>query len=420
MSITYGFYNSQNGDRKYSADDFSGLFDCLLSDGIFSNHGASFKVEPNGGYQVAVGSGRAWLDGTWTFNDNIFTVNVPSANSSIYYRAHTIVIEVDVKNRVNSIKCLSGDSASDLGSVVYPTITRDTVNGIYQHPLCDILITPGLSAITASQITDRRGDPNGTPFINTILASTSVDPTVSHRNTFRGKYLGSTMTDEQYAMITDGSFKDLYVGDYWENDGIKWRIADIDYLLNTGNPASGGLIKKHHLIIVPDTGFGDPLDLAKLGTLKNGLNGWAELIALHETLYTGDTLDNVFGSYAFDVMSTSDYNVKTFSNPTADSVFKPTVGLEIKSDHLWLLNEPMVFGGFIHASNGSNRFTFHNTQLALFRLKPSFARTGYKYWLRDIADENSLIMVHDSGTSYPANAAASGSTAYYRPMIVLG
>ena len=48
-----------------------------------------------------------------------------------------------------------------------------------------------------------------------------------HRNIFRGKSLGESITAEQLEVIRDGSYRDLYVGDYWEINGTKYRIADI-------------------------------------------------------------------------------------------------------------------------------------------------------------------------------------------------
>lgn len=44
----------------------------------------------------------------------------------------------------------------------------------------------------------------------------------------RGGNLGTSVTDEQYAAIADGSFDGLYLGDFWEIDGIQWRIVDFD------------------------------------------------------------------------------------------------------------------------------------------------------------------------------------------------
>ena len=48
-----------------------------------------------------------------------------------------------------------------------------------------------------------------------------IDNPYMHRNVFRGKNLGEFITDEQLAAIRDGSFDDLYVGDYWEINGLR-------------------------------------------------------------------------------------------------------------------------------------------------------------------------------------------------------
>ena len=39
MSVTYGFYNSLNGDRKYDSAQISSIFDGLIVDGIFASIG---------------------------------------------------------------------------------------------------------------------------------------------------------------------------------------------------------------------------------------------------------------------------------------------------------------------------------------------------------------------------------------------
>lgn len=80
-----------------------------------------------------------------------------------------------------------------------------------------------------------------------------IDNPYMHRNVFRGKNLGEFITDEQLAAIRDGSFADLYVGDYWEKDGVRYRIADINYWKGVGYQES---VQKPHILIVPDTILG--------------------------------------------------------------------------------------------------------------------------------------------------------------------
>lgn len=74
-------------------------------------------------------------------------------------------------------------------------------------------------------------------------------PYTNHNSGFRGKNLGTTFTAEQKAAIADGSFNDLYVGDYWTFDEMVWRIIDIDTFFKFGYPATNA----HHVVIMPDT-----------------------------------------------------------------------------------------------------------------------------------------------------------------------
>jgi len=64
LSVTYGFYNSVNGDRKYDAIQVSSIFDGIVKDGIFMSIGTSFRVKAASGMTVNVGVGRAWFNQT--------------------------------------------------------------------------------------------------------------------------------------------------------------------------------------------------------------------------------------------------------------------------------------------------------------------------------------------------------------------
>ena len=71
--------------------------------------------------------------------------------------------------------------------------------------------------------------------VNTILAQLTYDNAGAHNSIYRGKNLGTTVTEEQWEAISSGSFTDLYIGDYWVIGGVNWRIAAFDYYLNCGD-----------------------------------------------------------------------------------------------------------------------------------------------------------------------------------------
>lgn len=113
MSVTYGFYNSLLGDRKYNATQISSLFEGLIIDGIFASIGTCFVVKADDGLNVNVGIGKAWFQRTWTWNDAILPMEAP-ISEVLLDRIDAIVIEVNASEAVreNSIKFVKGTPSS--------------------------------------------------------------------------------------------------------------------------------------------------------------------------------------------------------------------------------------------------------------------------------------------------------------------
>lgn len=134
MSVTYGFYNSLNGDRKYNAEQVSSLFDGLIIDGVFASIGTAFAVKATTGITVNVGIGKAWFNHTWTLNDSILPLEAPEAEV-LLDRIDAVVLEVDATEsvRANSIKFVKGTPSSAPSN---PTLTNEGT--VHQYPLCYI------------------------------------------------------------------------------------------------------------------------------------------------------------------------------------------------------------------------------------------------------------------------------------------
>ena len=94
MSISYGFYNSVNHDRKYNAEQISSIFDGIITDGVYHSIGDAFSVTPGTGMSVNVSSGRAWFNHTWTLNDSMIIVELTAAHQ-VYDRIDAIILKVD-------------------------------------------------------------------------------------------------------------------------------------------------------------------------------------------------------------------------------------------------------------------------------------------------------------------------------------
>lgn len=55
----------------------------------------------------------------------------------------------------------------------------------------------------------------------------SFVPKEQRRMIYRGKNLGSVVTEEQKTNIKNGTFKGFFLGDYWTIGSYTWRIVDI-------------------------------------------------------------------------------------------------------------------------------------------------------------------------------------------------
>lgn len=68
-----------------------------------------------------------------------------------------------------------------------------------------------------------------------------------HKTIWRGKNLGSRYTPEQQAAVANGTLTDIWLGDYWEKDGVKWTVVDFEAANQTMQD-----LPSTYLTIMPD------------------------------------------------------------------------------------------------------------------------------------------------------------------------
>lgn len=173
MSLTYGFYNSVNHDRRYTAEQVSSLFDGLINDGIYDTIGGCFIVRAYNGMTVAVGTGRAWFNHSWTYNDAIMPLTLDDAEL-VEYRIDAIVLEVNstLDTRANSIKILKGTPAQTRATAQKPTLTK--TDYVHQYPLCYITLAPNIAGIGQQDIENCVGT-SACPFVDGIIRRITTD-----------------------------------------------------------------------------------------------------------------------------------------------------------------------------------------------------------------------------------------------------
>lgn len=203
MSLTYGFYDSLNGDRKYNARQLASIFDGVISDGVFATYGGHFLVSAVSGMNIKVASGRAWLNHTWTLNDVDYPLTVNTAEV-VTNRIDTVIIEVDESQdkRQNQIKILKG---SDADTPSAPTLTNNST--LHQYALADIYVGAGVTEITTANITNRIGT-GSLPWVTGLIDMIDVTELTAQWNAQVNALLDQLRRDiEQVAsmVIPDGA-----------------------------------------------------------------------------------------------------------------------------------------------------------------------------------------------------------------------
>lgn len=254
---------------------------------------------------------------------------------------------------------------------------------------------PELTDPSGSHIVGYKGNDTVRIPTDAVVSKAQEISAINHRNVYRGKNLGSSVTAAQKAAIQAGTFDDLFIGDYWVINGVTWVIADMDYFYNCGDT----LFTKHHLVIVPNR----PLYNAQMNDSNVTTGGYVGSKMHTNNLDSAKaTIAAAFGDM---VLSHREYltNAVTDGHPSAGGWFDSTVDL---------MNEVMVYGTHMlaPASNGvtiPTIYTVAKQQLALFALNPRAINNGTTIWLRDVVSAAFFAYANNGGVAGAHYASAS-------------
>lgn len=190
-NVTSGFFDSTESNRRiYTADEFSSIFDGLISDGVYENYpggtrtvnGKSVKIPPfevtkvtsGNDLVISIGPGRAWFHHVWVLNTTS-TVTLSAAHGTLP-RIDGIYLIVNKGARSCALACREGTPSSDpIGN--FPS--DDNNNEVYYYPIAFIKVPKAASSSSQLVVTSAIGNPdppaNGkTPFVRAI-----VDPSMT-------------------------------------------------------------------------------------------------------------------------------------------------------------------------------------------------------------------------------------------------
>lgn len=255
----------------------------------------------------------------------------------------------------------------------------------------------GVKVITVENL--HKGLQTDIDSVRNVLA----DGAAAHNCIYRGKNLGTSVTEEQYAAISSGKFTDLYIGDYWVIKGVTYRIAAFDYYYNCGDTN----FTKHHVVIVPDTS----LYKAQMNTSNVTTGGYTGSAMYKSNLAQAKTtIKAAFGSAHVLTKRELLTNAVNGNTPSGWAWFDSDVEL---------MNEVQVYGSVAwgaHDGNGYN-VASGDGQFPLFMFDRTKLHNREDYWLRDVSSAAAFSGVGGDGRASIINVSTSFGV---RPAFCIG
>ena len=252
----------------------------------------------------------------------------------------------------------------------------------------------------------------------------------NHNNIFRGDDLfakGYTI-DDICAMIADGSFSDIYIGDYFTLSGsienvpcfveqtgddgtkslvestqtvtynTKFRIAGLDTYLNTGDTA----FTAHHAVIVPDKNIGTN----RMNSTNTAVGGYVNSFMFASVLPVYNT--------HFDVKLNN--HVLTHREILSSSATNSTANnWEWHDIKINLMSEPEVYGSNLWGNKYDAGVNYR--QFPLFRIASKYICDRNWCWLKAVAEGNEFVAMTSNGN---ATRNGAGVALAVRPCFCIG
>lgn len=229
---------------------------------------------------------------------------------------------------------------------------------------------------------------------------------INRNNIYRGKNLTGIYTwDDISTKVNNGSFDDLYIGDYInvtiDNETIEFRFAGFDTYLKTGDTQ----LTAHHIVVVPDI-IKTGVQMNSTNVTTGGFKGsaiWTTVIPEYNT-----KVENAIGAN----------HVLSYRQLISNSVNSSgqSSGWEWVTAKLFLMSEVSVYGSTVFSSSGFD-IGIDNRQFPIFRLNPSMYNNERTWWwLKAVRSAPIFCSVDSRGYSSNPSASASGG---FRPFFLM-
>lgn len=213
----------------------------------------------------------------------------------------------------------------------------------------------------------------------------------AHNSIYRGKNLGTEFTSTMSANIKNGTFKDLYCGDYLVINGTTYRFMDFDYLYKTGDTS----LDTHSILVVPDAPMYNHV-MNDTNTTEGGYVG--------SKMYKSG-LDQALAKIKADF---GEAHIVTYRNLLVNAVPSNWAWYSRQID---LMNEEMVYGtrAWSQASQNGCDTGANKSQLAAFQHNHSLISSCRSwYWLRAVRSSTAFCAVYGVGYANGGSASDAG------------
>lgn len=290
--IKSGFFNSKNHDRLYYNEDISRLFNSLIIDGVFQNIGGKFIARPGDGMTVVIPSGLAYFNSTWIFNDTDYIQSIDTAPIVAgYTRIDGVFLrmgpEDDTGYRENIIYYMAGQAVSQ--NVQRPVPVPEY--GEVYIPICYVTITTGVTAITASMISNQVGT-STTPFVSGILKTIDAGELLAQWESQWNDWINTRSNDYSEWTTERQAEYDAWIANQ-ENEFITWIT---NKKTETEEDIQEWISDDQTLWSTWFDSVKEDLATVEVGELKNKVDAIIGIYVVEDTLYMPITAASVSDS----------------------------------------------------------------------------------------------------------------------------
>ena len=177
MPLTYGYFDSVDGDRKYDADTMSRYFSGIISRGVLQTYGGGFQATATettseNGLPVSLQTGKAYFtNGKWVVNNYVHNVTLGQA-ANVLPRIDRIVLRCDTTHDERNVSIMVKEGVPDAEPTPPELMSTEAIE---EMSLCQVYVDAGATAITQDKITDERPDDSVCGFVHQLFDQVNTE-----------------------------------------------------------------------------------------------------------------------------------------------------------------------------------------------------------------------------------------------------